>query len=240
VIYNFIHENPKKLLQEEPKMNLRKTFFIILAIIASLVFLKTSIHALLWVNDIVPVFDDGEGLKKQEIESHVISGASFFLQAQSYASLLLNEYELSGKQPFSVEKALKYTETSINLLENARDQYVSAYGIGESVGYSVVKISRLRSFDYNAFIIENRLNKDIAKKVQGYLSSGDIVGIYQQAANDITAILTTMYIIRKSLKINEKPGVHLYWNLLQQFSESSLFGNYATMMGTTVLGISVD
>lgn len=221
-------------------MNLRKTFFIILAIIASLVFLKTSIHALLWVNDIVPVFEDPDGQKKQEIETHVISGASFFLQAQSFANLLLYEYELSGKQSFNNEKALQYTETAINLLENARDQYVSAMGIGESVGYSAVKIPRLRSFDYNAFIIENRLNKDIAKKVQGYLSSGDILGIYQQAANDITAILNTLYSIREALKVGEKPGIHLFWKLLQQYSESSLFGNYATLMGTTVLGVPVD
>lgn len=221
-------------------MNLKKMFTIIISMIASIGFLNTNVHSIIHNNDIVPAFDDPDGQKIQEIENHVISGASLFLQAQSYGYLLLNEYELSGKQLFSCEKSLKYTETAINLLENARSQYVSASGIGESVGYSAVKIDRLKSFDYDAFIIENRLNKDIAKKVQGYLSSGDIVGIYQQAANDIIDILNTLYSIGESLRVGEKPGIHLYWKLLQQYSESSLFGNYATLMGTTVLGVTVD
>jgi hypothetical protein len=221
-------------------MNLKKTFFIILSVIASMVFLDIGVHAILHNNDIVPAFDDPDGQKKQEIESHVISGASLFLQAQSYANLLLYEYELSCKQPYNCVRSLQYLETTINLLENARDQYVSASGIGESVGYSAVKIARLKTFDYDAFIIENRLNKEIAKEVQGYLSSGDIVGIYQQSANDISAILNTLYSIKESLKVDEKPSINLFWKLLQQFSESSLFGNYATLMGTTVLGVSVD
>jgi hypothetical protein len=203
--------------------------------IASMVFMNTNVHGLIWSNDIVPVFDDNEGLKKQEIETHVISGASFFLQAQSYANLLLNECEISGTRSFNFKQSLEYTEIAINLLVNARNQYVNASGIGESLGYSAVKIASLKSFDYDAFIIENQLNKDIAKKVQGYLRSGDIVGIYQQAANDITAILNTLYSIGESLKGEEKPDIHLFWKLLQQFSESSLFGNYATLMGTTIL-----
>ena len=221
-------------------MNSRKTSLIILAVVALIVFLNTNVNGFIWSNDIVPVFDDDEGLKKQEIESHVISGASLFLQAQSYGNLLLNEYELSGVQPFSCERALKYTETAITLLDNARNQYINAMGIGESLGYSSIKIYRLKSFDYDSFINENQLNKDIAKKVQGYLSSGDIVGIYQQAANYIMEILNTLYSIRERLKVGEKPTIHLYWKLLQKYSESSLFGNYATMMGTTALGVPVD
>jgi hypothetical protein len=221
-------------------MSLKKMFTIIFSMIALIVFLNTEINAFIHVNDIVPVFEDPDGQKKQEIENHVISGASFFLQAQSNANLLLNEYELSGKQPFNCVKSLEYTETAINLLENARNQYVNAMGIGESLGYSPVKIDRLKFFDYDGFITETRLNKDIAKKVQGYLSSGDIVGIYRQAANDIMDILNTLYSIRESLKINEKPGIHLFWKLLQQYSESSLFGNYATLIGTTVLGVHLD
>ena len=145
-------------------MSLKKMFTIIFVMIALTVFLKTNVHGFIWSNDIVPVFDDDEGLKKQEIENHVISGASLFLQAQSYANLLLNEYEVSGSRSFNATKSLEYTEMAITLLENARNQYVNALGIGESLGYSPIKIARLKSFDYDVFTIENRLNKDIAKK----------------------------------------------------------------------------
>ncbi len=194
--------------------------------------------AFICVNDIVPIFGDEGGEKKQEIENHVISGASLFLRAQSSANLLLNQYELSGTQPFNFTEAREYTETAISLLENARVQYVKAKQGGEETGYNTQKVELFKSFDYENFITVNRLNKDVAEKVRGYLGKGDITGIYQRAADDIGGILTTLYNIRDSLGNDVKPDIKLFWSLVQQFSTASLFGNYTTLMGTTVLNNS--
>ena len=99
-------------------MKILKKVVLISVFIVIATFTAQHVFAFVCGNDIVPVFEDEGGEKKQEIENHVISGASLFLQAQSHANLLLNEYELSGTQPFNVTDALGYTEKAISLLES--------------------------------------------------------------------------------------------------------------------------
>jgi hypothetical protein len=218
-------------------MKSKKTFFAVLVAVISFLFVSSHIHGVIWDNDIAPVFSDDEGQKSQGIETNVINGASLFLQSQSQVLLLLNEYELSGIQTFNSKQALEYVENAINLLERAWTRYVSARTMGKKLGYNPVRLNVFATFDYDGYILENRLNSEIAKKVQGYLSSGDIVGIYQKTADDIANILITLNSIKENLKIGIKPGISLFWKLFQQYAESSLFGNYTTIMARTVLDI---
>jgi hypothetical protein len=209
---------------------------IIITTITLLLGVSQKTHAFIHVNNIAEVFGDEESTGKQQIEGYVISGASLFLQSHSYANLLLNEYELSGTQTYNLTSALELTENAISLLENARNRYLNAKTLGEGLGYDRQKIELFKSFDYDSFIEKNHLNKDIAGKVKKYLVAGDITGIYRKAAEDIAGILDTLYTIRETLKSNAKPDITLFWKLLQQYSESALFGNYATLIGTTIIG----
>jgi hypothetical protein len=221
-------------------MKLGKLFAVISAVILITLLNTQQIQAFVWANDIVRAFDDESGEKQQQIEGHVITGASLFLQAQSQANLLLNEYELSGSQPFSCTVSLEYTEKTIALLENARDEYMKAKENGEAAGYNPGKTSLFKSFDYDAFIADNRLNKDIAKKVRDYLRTGNILGIYQQTIDDLSGMLDTLYRLRDNLRAGVKPDIKLFWTLMQQFSGASLFGNYSTLMGITILNSSAN
>jgi hypothetical protein len=216
-----------------------KLFAVISALIL-VTSLNTQILAFVYCNDIVRTFNDESGVRQQQIEGHVITGASLFLQAQSQANLLLNEYELSGSQPFSCTVSLEYTEKTIALLENARDEYMKAKENGEAAGYNPEKTSLFKSFDYDAFIADNRLNKDIAKKVRDYLRTGNILGIYQQTIDDLSGMLDTLYRLRDNLRAGVKPDIKLFWTLMQQFSGASLFGNYSTLMGITILNSSAN
>lgn len=212
-----------------------KSIIIVISAVVLLMALNLKTHAFIHVNNIVEVFGDEEDSGKQQIESYVISGASSFIQAHSYVNLLLNEYELSGTQPFNFNNALEYTESAISLLESATNRYVNAKTLGAALGYNQQKINLFKSFDYDGFIEANQLNKDIAKEVKKYLIAGDITGIYRKAADDITGILDTLYKIREILKGNAKPDITLFWKLLQQYSQGALFGNYSTLIGTAVL-----
>jgi hypothetical protein len=220
-------------------MKSKKTFFAVLFAVITMLAASSHIHGLIFVNDLKPVFVDDEGQKSQEIERNVTTGASLFLRAQSQSLLLLNEYELSGIQTFNHKKALEYVENAIKLLEEAWTRYLNAGALGKNLGYYPVKLNVLNTFDYDGFILENQLNKDIAKRLQDYLNRGDIVGIYQQAADDIEAILITLNSIKEHLKAGIKPGSSLFFKLFQQYAESSLFGNYSTMMGSAALNIPI-
>jgi hypothetical protein len=211
-----------------------KLFAVISTMVLLILFTSQQIQAFVSANDIVPVFSDEESDKKQQIEYFVVSGTSLFLQSQSYSNLLLNEYELSGNQSFNCTGALGYAEKAISLLENSLNQYTKAKEAGEIIGYNPQKINLFRFFDYERFITDNSLNAVIAQKVQSYMQTGDILGLYQQNIDNLTGILNTLYTIKDNLKKGLKPDIKVFWNLMQQISESSLFGNYSTVIATAV------
>ena len=221
-------------------MKFIKLISVISALVLLALFNTQQIQAFVSANDIVPVFGDDDAQKKQQIEYYVVSGTSLFLQSQSYSNLLLNEYELSGNQDFNFNVAVGYAEKAISLLENSLNQYKKAKETGEIIGYNPQKINLFKSFDYEKFINYNGLNGVIAQKVQSYMQSGDILGIYQQNIDNLTGILNTLYTIKDNLKKGLRPEIELFWNLMQKISESSLFGNYSTVIATAVLDNTSD
>ncbi len=176
-----------------------------------------------------------EGPEKILIEDNVVSGAAHFLYSKSYADLLLMEYEKSARQSFNYSLALEYVEKAIAELEASKDNYVRAAEIGQKIGYIEVKQPWFKEFDYDSFIVENNLNKETAGVVKSYLEKGDVLGIYGHTIDNIDGILTTLITVRDQVKVTQKPGITIFWKLLQQYSETALFGNYSTVMGTSIL-----
>ena len=146
------------------------------------------------------------------------------------------EYEKSANQTFNCALALEYTEKAIAGLESAKVNYMEAKNIGERIGYIEAKTNWFKEFDYDGFITNNKLNKEIAGRVKSYLLKADILGIYGKSIDDIDKILSTLGNIRRQLQISKKPGIRIFWSLFQQYAEAALFGNYATVMGMSVLG----
>ncbi|MCK4766525.1 MAG: hypothetical protein KAW12_30300 [Candidatus Aminicenantes bacterium] len=203
---------------------------ILTVLFIMLLFLQAK--AIIYVNDITPAFPEEY---REEIESRIIDGASYFLKSQSYALLFLNEYEKSAAQPFDFSAASGYLEKTISELENSKTKYLQALEIGKNAGYKEENTAKLRNFNFDRLITENKLNSSVAQQVKYYLENADITGLYQQNINNIQAILNTLYSIRTRLGENAKPGVSTAWELFQQYSQAALFGNYSTMMGTTGL-----
>jgi hypothetical protein len=67
-------------------------------------------------------------------------------------------------------------------------------------------------------------------RVQGYLSKGDIIGLYHQNIANIDSILILLNEIRGTLSNGNHPEMNKFWTLLQQYSDAILLGNYATVV----------
>ena len=197
-------------------------------------FLSFTLSAFIELNDIVPAFPEEE---QGAIESAVIQGAIHFLQAKSQADLLLGEVEKSAKQPLNYSSALICTEKTIAELEKSINEYHQAITCAKRAGYVNEVIQKFKNFNYDAFASENKLNRDIMAVVKAYFSGGNIVGVYQQYVEYLGEILITLHLIKDKLTADLLPDVSLSWQLLQQFSYASLFGNYCTLTATAILSI---
>lgn len=198
------------------------------------VFLTLQMNAFVTLNDVHCLFNDGS--EKIQIEENMIGGAAYFLLSKSYADLLLYEYEKSAKQEFNFATSFEYVEKAIQEITFSKMKYVTALDIGKKIGYAENKIDWFKTFNYDDFISENKLNKEIAEKVKNHLVRYDVIGIYQQNIDYINQILNTLNLIKYDIKEKRIPDISIYWNLLQQYSETVLFGNYSTVLGGTILG----
>lgn len=192
-----------------------------------------NLHSFIVMNDLNCIFS--EGSEKLLIEDNVVAGAIHFLHSKSNTDLLLMEYEKSARQAFNHALALEYTEKAIAELEAAKVNYARAVEIGERTGYIEKKQAWFKEYDYDTFISDNKLNKEIAGIVKGYLINADILGVYKHSIDNIDELLTILYSIRDKVKVNEKPGISTFWTLLHQYSETTLFGNYSTRIGLDIL-----
>lgn len=195
-------------------------------------FMGVMSSAFIEMNDIVPAFP---GEVQGTIENAVIQGAIHFLQAKSQADLLLAEVEKSAKQPLDYSSALAYTEKAIAEVEKSINEYHQAITSGKRAGYIDEVIQKFKNFNYDAFTSENKLNRDIMTMVKAYFSGGNIVGVYQQYVEYLGEILITLHLIKDKLTADLLPDISLSWQLLQQFSQASLFGNYCTITAAAIL-----
>ncbi len=184
------------------------------------------------MNDIVPVFPEKD---RDKIESAVIEGAVHFLQAKSYSDLLLQEYEKSGKQAIDYAAALDYAAKAIAELEAAKKEYRESMAAANLAGYVAEEVQRFKVFDYDSFSTQKDLNKEIMTLVKSYLAAGNIIGAYQENMNNIGKILATLETIKEKIEVNITPDISLFWQLLQQFSQAALFGNYCTAAAAAIL-----
>lgn len=177
-------------------------------------------------------------MQKSILSEHQKNGALHFLEAKAYADLLLYEYEKSALQPFEPAASLEHLEKAIAGLEAARIRFTEAIDLGKKIGYNPDKVKLFRQFNqYDRFIERHRLNRHIAGEVKEYLQDADILGAYQHCLDDMEELLNTLFAMQVELKAGRAPGIREYWQLLQQFAEAALFGNYASVMGTHILGL---
>lgn len=192
-----------------------------------------NLDAVIVMNDIVRYFEDTS--ERVSIENDVIEGAIHFLKSKSYSDLILMEYEKSAKQAIDYPVILDYTDKAITELEKAKENYIRARDTGVRIGADKSRADSFKTFNYGQLVRTKKFNTVIANRVTAHFSKGDVVGAHNRNLQNIEEILQNMYFIREQLKNHITPGIDIFWKMLQQYSEAALFGNYCTVIGSTVL-----
>jgi hypothetical protein len=160
------------------------------------------------------------------VESLVVEGASYYLQANSCIQSFLNHVELQDVRGIDYSELQRLIASAVENITNARLAYERLVYTAERTPYNPAVIEQLKDFDYDSFMLENRLNETIFKKVEGYLSNGDITGAYRHGLSVIRSIQWLLFIVANYVEFDQMPWIEFSWKLNELCAEFSLFGSY--------------
>ncbi len=210
-----------------------KAILFLILVVSTSGLLISDLH----LNDSDPIFPPAPDTPlqaltggREEISDLLIDGAALFIDSYSESLLLLKEYESSGKAVFNLGTACEKLESTIAKLEASIEKYATIISLGEQLQYVEFYRNKLLHFDYDSAIIEKNLNSIIANEVKGYLSKGDVLGLYRRHLEKLNDILDSLKLISNDLGKGIKSDITLYWAVYQKFSETALFGNYSTVL----------
>jgi hypothetical protein len=209
--------------RKKSRTHLMQIAVTVIAGIAALTYLNAYVAH----NDIPPVFGSGEARTMEEL---TIEGTSDFLQSNADVFMLLSEVEVGYGGNSQFNRSIELTEAAISKLERSRQKYLELIGKAESSAYAPDMIKALKKFNYRKLVESNRLNQQIMATVKGYLTNGDVRGLYRRHIESIDVILGDLYDVRTQLKEGNLPVIDTFWSLLHEYSEALLVGNYATMV----------
>jgi hypothetical protein len=162
---------------------------------------------------------------QNEIESIIIEGADYYLQGNSYIQTLLNRVELQDLKEIDYLEMQGLVNKALENITNSRLAYEKLLNKVKNMPYNLVVIEKLKSFDYKTFMIENRLNEVVFKKVEDYLSIGDITGSYKHVLSSIKKIERLLISMKNGMDFSR---LEPFWKINELCSEFSLFGSFVS------------
>jgi hypothetical protein len=161
------------------------------------------------------------------IEGYVIEGAGYFLKSQSETLLLLNKIELSDLNGVDFTELQKLVKSALMDMANAKSEYILLIQAVNTAPYKQTVIDQLKSFEYYAFQQVKDLDSVIFEKMETYLVSGDIRGIYQKILMDTQTIIDKLTTVKSNIDMGTLPSNSDLWRLNQSYFDTLFLGQYA-------------
>ena len=186
-----------------------------------------GLNAVMVANDPVAPF---VGKTSIQIGDMITDSASELLQSAAEAFLFLNEVEIAGRNGLNVNAALQRVDMATARVQQALDLFREIIVSGREAGYEKNRLAKLQSFSYDQFARENGLSAEEMSKVSAYLGRGNVLGFYRRHALNLQNLLGTLQGIRADLLQGKLSENRVLWSLLQQYNNTMIFGNYASMV----------
>jgi len=163
-----------------------------------------------------------------------IRGASYFLKSTSGYSLFLQKYELNSSDIDGLKPLLM---EAIANLEKSTAIYSTLKEMASVSPYNPAVLYRLSIFDYDGFRKEKGLYLDVFKKVSCFLKSGNITGAFETTHAKSILLLNRLYTVQQELNNGLVPEVWKLWEISQDYTYLTLFGQYASMVFKDALNL---
>ena len=166
---------------------------------------------------------------------YIVEGAGYFLNSHSNFQAFLSRVEMSEINGADFNELREILYKTIEDMEKAREAYYNLKIKADNTPYKENVIDELRAFDYDSFREANGLIPLIFEKVKGYLSKGDVRGVYANGLSNTETILEKLYTVKESVDADQFPDIKDLWRLSQFYSENQGFGQYTSEVFRTIL-----
>lgn len=175
--------------------------------------------------------DDGNNggiqeVSEKTIEMYIIEGSGYYLGAVAGINNILQIYEDQDLNGIDFYRFNNLLDQALINMDKAITTYETLIMKAESTTYNKEVLEKLAGFDYYAFMIENRLNKDIFQQVEGYLKPGCITGVFKHTHDNFLNIKGLLESIKREVAVNQAPKIDTIWLLNESCIETSCFGSY--------------
>jgi hypothetical protein len=100
--------------------------------------------------------------------------------------------------------------------------------------YNEAVLALLKGFDYDAYMMENGLNKVLFDIVCQHLQSGDITGIFKITRTNYTKIIQLLEAVKKEVYNNKMPGLSIFRQLNENVDNTSTIGSYTARVFSAI------
>jgi hypothetical protein len=161
------------------------------------------------------------------IQSCIIDGAGYYLQAYSDILLFLQEIEWSNPENVNYDELKRLLNRSLDGMKNAGNTYANLEKLANTTPYNPVFIEKLTAFDYRAFQ-QSRAAYSIAFiATRIYLAAGDVRGLFMHIKAGTGQILGMLMDIKAAVDMEKFPELSVLWRLNQKTAEIMLTGQFA-------------
>lgn len=198
-----------------------------------IVFLFLIGISIFYLNAVIAFNDPGSpfpGRASIQVGDMITESASELLQSASEAFLFLNEVEMAEKKGLNIGAALQRVDLAAAKVEQALRMFKDIIAVGREAGYEKNRIGKLQNFSYGQFARDNGLNEETMREVSAFLSRGNVLGFYRRHTRNLQTLLDTLNGIKEDLLAGKRPENQVLWSLLQQYNNTMMFGNYASLV----------
>jgi hypothetical protein len=207
----------------------KSTILRILLVITYLTIFNINLFSWWWCNNSDGAYNgsgDGLGAPTSPIAQYIAEGAGYFLDSYSCTLQFMTKVELASQRGMNYPELSQLLDAALVNMQQARDTYKLLKETADNTPYNPLVIEALKNFNYELYCKTNGLNKEIFTGVKGYLSSGNVTGIYGKLLADMGIMVNLLQAIKKNIDNNMFPPVGAVRQLNHIYSTSLLFGQY--------------
>ena len=164
--------------------------------------------------------------QENDVEYFIMLGAGHYLDAKTDIQQLLKSVEWQDIRGVNYTDMQFLVDSALYHMKNALYIYEILIRIAEMTPYNEAVQALLKGFDYDAYMLENGLNKDLFDIVRQHLQSGDITGIFKITRTNYTKLIQLLQAVKKEVHNNKMPGLSIFWQLNEILDNTSTIGSY--------------
>ena len=186
--------------------NKKKLIFKAVVFIMVIFLMNTEVFSVICANGAGGGYEDPGGGKSNFgstkensiIESYIEEGGGYFLNAFSNIISISNRVEMENINGIDYDELNKVVDNALDNIRNAKYTYSILIQTALYTPYDLAVISKLKLFDYQAFMTEYSLNKGL------------------------------LLLIKNEVSLNKMPALPRIWEVNEEASNNLTFGQYIT------------